>query len=178
MPQGVSSDVHHVINQGLSFTYLNVYNPRHVEFAKWLNDRPMLSYLTQNNEFIFLAPVAINASPEGLSRICSSGLARQVVEVEDPGGKLKLSDQWPEGTTAKENDDLNCNQIQGTLDDVGDQSEFHLKGDSIMYTLRLPSSFPDHLASSWFLPEQRYLRFFVEKGKKGNGRNYKMCREN
>jgi hypothetical protein len=161
-PHSISSDMHHVINQALNYTYLNGYNPRHVEFAKWLNDPEMLAYLTQNNEFIFLAQAAINASPGALSRICSAGLARQVIEVEDPGQSLQLPDQWPGDIIGKERDDRKYDQIVGTLGDVNGHSEHHLQGDMIMYTLHLPSNFPEHLASSWFPSEQPYLRFLVD----------------
>jgi len=160
-PHGVSCDVHHVINQALNYTWLNGMNPRHVEFAKWLNDPPMMDYLKQNNEFIFLARAAINASPDALSRICSAGLARQVVEVEDPGRRLRLPDQWPDSITKKEGDVFQYSQILGTLDN-SDYSNYYLQGDMMVYTLHLPSGFPEHLASSWFLPEQHYLRFFIE----------------
>ena len=90
-PHSISSDFHHVINQGLNYTYLNGYNPRHVEFVKWLNDPTTLTYLTQNNEFIFLAQAAINAAPDALSRITAAGLARQVVEVQDPEREVETA---------------------------------------------------------------------------------------
>jgi Bacterial membrane protein YfhO len=160
-PHSISSDFHHVINQGLNYTYLNGYNPRHKEFAKWLDDPQMLTYLRQNDEFIFLAQAAINASPDALGRICSAGLARQVVEVDDPARQLNLPDQWPGGITGKEEDVFKYDQILGTLDGT-DRSDYHLQEGMIIYTLHLPSTFPQHLASSWFLEEQRYLRFFVE----------------
>jgi hypothetical protein len=160
-PHAISSDFHHVINQGLNYTYLNGYNPRHVEFAKWLKDPTMMTYLSQNYEFIFLAQTAINASPDALSRICSAGLARQVVEVDDPARKLDLPDQWPGDITHKDQENFQYIQILGTLDGT-EQSEYHLRGDLIIYTMHLPASFPQHLASSWFLPEQRYLRFLIE----------------
>jgi len=168
-PHGLSSDFRHVINQGLNYTYLSGYNPRHVEFAQWLNDPSMLAYLKQNNEFIFLARAAINASPDALDRITSAGLARQVVEVEDPGHTLKLSDQWPEGMPPQDQEDFKYNQVLGVLEDVAFQSHFFLQGDMIVYSLYLPSSFPSHLASSWFREEQRYLRFFVE----GEGQSWR-----
>ncbi len=161
-PHSVSSDFYHVINQGLNYVYLNAYNPRHVEFAKWLNDPQMATYLMQNNEFIFLAQAGINASPDALSRICSAGLARQVVEVGDPQHKLNLPDQWPEGIINKDQEDLKYSQLLAALEDVTYQSEYHLQGDMIVFTWHLPSSFPAHLASSLFPSEQRYLRFLVE----------------
>jgi len=160
-PHGLSSSMHHVINQGLNFLYINGYNPRHAEFAHWLTDPQMLTYLGQNNEFIFLAKSAINASPDALGRICSAGLARQVIEVEDPKHKLKLPDQWPGNITVEKQEDLQYSQILGSLEDITDHSEYQLKGDMIEYTLHLPSGFPAHLASSWFPSEQRYLRFIV-----------------
>jgi hypothetical protein len=161
-PHSVSSDLHHVINQGLNYVYLNGYNPRHIQFVKWLNDPPNLAYLQQNNEFIFLAQTAINSSPDALSRITSAGLARQVVEVEDPGNTLNLPDQWPDGITGKEANDLQYEQLAGTLENVSLQSECHLQGDRMVYVQYLPANFPEHLASSWFPAEQRYLRFFIE----------------
>lgn len=159
-PHSVSSDFHHVINQGLNYTYLNGYNPRHVEFLKWLNDPSTLTYLTQNNEFIFLAPAAINAAPDALSRITAAGLARQVVEVQDPQRKLKLPDRWPDGMRPKGQEDLQYSQVSGVFDGTK-LSTYHLQGDLMIYTLYLPPGFPQHLASSWFLPESRYLRFLV-----------------
>ena len=161
-PHAVSSDLHHVINQGLNYTYLNGYNPRHVEFAKWLNDPPMLAYLKQNNEFIFLAQAAINASPDALSRICSAGLARQVVEVEDPHRELQLPDEWPGNVMNQGQKDLQYSQISAALEDVTERSEYHLQGDMIVYNWHLPLNFPAHLATSFFPAEQRYLRFFIE----------------
>ncbi len=161
-PHGLSSDLHHVINQALNFTFLNGYNPRHKEFAKWLNDPQMLTYLTQNNEFIFLAQSAIKASPGALGRICSAGLARQVVTVEDPKGNLNLADQWPGSITPKPQEDLQYSQVAGTIDDNTQPNQYLQTGGMIIYTLYLPSDFPGHLASSWFPAEQRYLRFFVE----------------
>jgi len=162
-PHTVSSVLHHVINQGLNYVWLNGQKPRHVEFAPWLNDPQMLDYLKQNNEFIFLAQAAIKASPYALSRISQAGLARQVVEIEDPRGELNLPEAWPSGIKSDEKENFQYEQISGTLDDTaGDYSDYHLEGDLIIYTLHLPSSFPDHLASSWFLPEERYLRFFIE----------------
>lgn len=170
---GVSSDLDHVINQGLNYVYLSGYHPRHVEFAKWLNDPSMATYLSQNNEFIFLAQAAINASPDALSRICSAGLARQVVEVEDPQQELKLPDQWPVGIASKGEEDLQYSQIIGTLDDVNLQSEYHLQGDMMIYTLHLPDIFPEHLASSWFLSQERYLRFAIE----GEGQQWRQLQD-
>ena len=161
-PHSISSDFHHVINQGLNYVFLNAYNPRHEEFAKWLNDPPTLAYLQQNNEFIFLAQAAINASPDAFSRICSAGLARQVVEVDDPQRKLNLPDQWASGISSKEQEDWQYSQIFAALEDVADHTQYQWQGDMIIYTWHLPSNFPSHLASSFFSSEQRYLRFLVE----------------
>ena len=159
-PHAVSSDMHHVINQALNYVYLNGYNPRHVEFAKWLSNPMMANYLTQNYEFIFLAQSAIIASPDALKRICSAGLARQVVEVDDPNHSLDLPDQWPSGISRKQEEDFKYSQVLGILGKS--PSEYQPQGNMVVYTLTLPSGFPEHLASSWFLPEQRYLRFLIE----------------
>lgn len=167
-PHSITSDLRHVINQGLNYTWLNGYNPRHVEFAKWLSDPSMLTYLQQNNEFIFLASAAIKASPDALSRITGAGLAKQVVEVEDPAGELKLPGQWPAGISNKE-EDFQYNQITGTFDQIPLIYNYRLRDGMIISSLQLPAAFPDYLATSLFPPEQHYLRFFIE----GEGNQWK-----
>ena len=160
-PHGVSSDLHHVVNQALNYAYLNGHNPRHIQFVKWLDDPSMWSYLSQNNEFIFLAQAAVNDSPEALNRICAAGLARQVITVADSLHSLNLPDQWPHDISSKVQD-IQYDQVSATLDDLTDYSEYHPQGDMMIFTWHLPSNFPDHLASSWFLEEQRYLRFLIQ----------------
>jgi len=160
-PHGLSSDVHHVINQQLNFTWMNGMNPRHISFAGWIHNPVMLNYLNQNGEFMFMAKSVIRATPDGLNRIITAGMARQVVEVEDPEGILGLTDQWPANLSKTENDNIQYSQIVGVLDET-EQSYYRLRGDLMVYSLRLPPSFPDHLASSWFMPEQKNLRFFAE----------------
>lgn len=162
-PHIVSTDVHHVINPALNFTYLNGYNPRDAEFENWSNDREMFDYLNQNDQFIFLASSAVNASAGTLGRINTAGLAHQVIEVQDLQGKLNLPDQWSR-LPSRPSNDIQYEKIIGSLDDNNDYWWlYHQQGNMIIYTMRLPDDFPEHLASSWFPSEQKYLRFLVER---------------
>jgi len=162
-PHGVTPDLQHTVNQALNFCFLNGYNPRHKSFLNWMDDPAIVAYLKQNNQFMFLAPTAINSSPVALSRICSVGLSHQVVSVDDPARELKLPNQWPQGIVPQPTEHLQYEQILGTVDN-SQGAEDHAQGGMAIYTWHLAHILPDHLASSWFYPESQYLRFFVKGG--------------
>jgi hypothetical protein len=172
-PHGVSSDLHHVINQALNFTYTNGHNPRHAAFEKWPGDQQMLNYLLKNHQFIFLADEAINASDDAFSRISDAGLEGQVAMVDDPGHLLRLPDQWRGNGLDKNNEDILFSNISGPLIGVGGNpySSYNQQGGMIVYSLTLPESFPRYLTTSWFAEEQRYLHFSVE-GEDGKWREF------
>jgi hypothetical protein len=162
-PHGISSDFHHVVNQGLNFVYLNGHNPRHAAFAQWPGDGQMLHYLMNDQKFIFLADEAINASGDALTRITDAGLARQVAMVDDPTHVLNLGDQWSNNNVNKGAEDILFNTMSGELINKGPtHSSYDQQGDLILVSMTLPDDFPKFLASSWFAQEQRYLHFLVE----------------
>jgi hypothetical protein len=159
-PRGVSADFRHMTNQTLNFLFINGHCPRHAIFASWMNDSEMRLYVKSNKRTVFMAQQAVNAAPGVLGRICSLGLAKDVITVEDPFGKLNLPSQWARDIRISDDEEIDYNQIISTFSDI---PYHHTQGDIIIFNLNLPPDFPRHRATTWFFDDQKYLRFLVER---------------
>lgn len=160
-PRGVSSDFRHMTNQTLNFLFINGHCPRHAIFENWINDGEMRLYVERNKQTIFMAQQAVKASPGVLGRISSVGLAKDVITVEDPLGKLDLPDQWDQDIKISPEEEVDYNRVVSTFSEI---PHSQTQGDLIVLDFPLPEDFPEYRATTWFLDDQRFLRFRVERG--------------
>lgn len=160
IPRGTSSNFRHVTNQGLNFQKLTNHSPRHATFENWRNDPEMLTFVNLNKHTAFMAQEAVRAGDGVLGRICSAGLARDVITVEDPSGKLHLSNRWPADIKPSEEEKVDLKNMTGTF---SQNPYYHVQGDMIVFNFRLPADFPKHAATTWFADDQKYLRFLIQR---------------